>query len=384
MSASLRKPAHALAALISWACLPIALPVGAVENSAVFGYVEATFPTLFFASPGLSGEYRYYPGSKSFLMIDASGMINVILPSGAQQVIAVGPVAAFAGAIEAWSAVLPKDDCKGYAPLETFSVSPYTVVETWSDSVYTYKASVNHPYGLAEYIGLKVPDVFGTCNGVFPPAQTVKGPVEPGTAENNFHQSQWTATADNGVITMTRDYASTRPPVGSWQGVNVTSFSSVGRVTVVYSVKSGMLTVKETGGQDVKFNALTAPFAAFSNASVKAADFFVTWPVTVVSRPGVPEAVSAAWGSTPGTVAIVSFSAPVKDGGRAIAGYTVTAFPGGATTSGTASPITVNGLSNGTDYTFTVTAYNTVLGHAGGTSEPSAPSNLLTIAKPSR
>ncbi|WP_286789963.1 fibronectin type III domain-containing protein, partial [Thioclava sp. UBA3469] len=55
----------------------------------------------------------------------------------------------------------------------------------------------------------------------------------------------------------------------------------------------------------------------------------------------------------------VSFSAPASNGGAPITTYTATATPGGLTgTSTTASPITVNGLTNGTSYTFTVTATN--------------------------
>jgi invasion protein IalB len=71
--------------------------------------------------------------------------------------------------------------------------------------------------------------------------------------------------------------------------------------------------------------------------------------------------------------ATVSFTAPAADGGSAINSYTVTSSPGGVTASGIASPITVNGLTNGTTYTFTVTATN-----AHGTGPASAPSNSVT------
>ena len=45
---------------------------------------------------------------------------------------------------------------------------------------------------------------------------------------------------------------------------------------------------------------------------------------------------------------------------RAITGYTVTSSPGGFTATGATSPLTVTGLTDGTPYTFTVTATNSV------------------------
>jgi hypothetical protein len=69
----------------------------------------------------------------------------------------------------------------------------------------------------------------------------------------------------------------------------------------------------------------------------------------------------------------VAFTAPASDGGSAITGYLATATPGGATQSGTASPIAFAGLTNGTAYTFTVHAIN-----AKGNSAESAASNSAT------
>lgn len=79
--------------------------------------------------------------------------------------------------------------------------------------------------------------------------------------------------------------------------------------------------------------------------------------------------------------ATVSFSVPATDGGSAITSYTVTATPtGGGTTvtvSGTSSPITVTGLTNGVGYTFTVAATN-----AAGTGATSTASDTVTPNAP--
>jgi Concanavalin A-like lectin/glucanases superfamily/Fibronectin type III domain len=56
--------------------------------------------------------------------------------------------------------------------------------------------------------------------------------------------------------------------------------------------------------------------------------------------------------------ATISFTTPASNGGSAITSYTVTSSPGGFTATGTSSPLTVTGLTNGTSYTFTVHATN--------------------------
>jgi len=74
--------------------------------------------------------------------------------------------------------------------------------------------------------------------------------------------------------------------------------------------------------------------------------------------------------------ATITFSAPAHDGGAAITTYVATSSPGGirGTVSGPGSgEITVTGLTNGEDYTFTVTAIN-----ENGTSAPSSASNPVT------
>lgn len=93
----------------------------------------------------------------------------------------------------------------------------------------------------------------------------------------------------------------------------------------------------------------------------------------VPSAPVAPTNVSATAGDASATV---SFHAPANTGGLPITAYTVTSSPGGLTSVGcTSSPCTVSGLTNGTPYTFTVTASN-----LAGTSPASSASSSVTPA----
>ncbi|MDP9092153.1 MAG: fibronectin type III domain-containing protein, partial [Actinomycetota bacterium] len=78
--------------------------------------------------------------------------------------------------------------------------------------------------------------------------------------------------------------------------------------------------------------------------------------VSIAAPPGPPTGVSAVAGNARATVA---FTTPASNGGSTITGYTVTAADqtnpahGGQTATGSNSPITVTGLTNGDSYTFT-------------------------------
>jgi hypothetical protein len=95
-------------------------------------------------------------------------------------------------------------------------------------------------------------------------------------------------------------------------------------------------------------------------------------PGTAVSAtaPGAPTGVTA---KAIGTSAEVAFTPPAVTGTSAIDEYRVTSNPGGITALGPASPITVPGLTSGTEYTFTVQAHN-----ASGYGQESDPSPAVT------
>jgi uncharacterized protein (TIGR02145 family) len=91
------------------------------------------------------------------------------------------------------------------------------------------------------------------------------------------------------------------------------------------------------------------------------------------TAPGAPGIGTATAGSSSATVA---YTAPAYNGGSVITGYTATAIPegiSGSVSQAGSGTITVTGLTNGTSYTFTVTATNAI-----STGAASAASNSVT------
>jgi uncharacterized repeat protein (TIGR02543 family) len=106
-----------------------------------------------------------------------------------------------------------------------------------------------------------------------------------------------------------------------------------------------------------------------------------TDPAVIVAmvKPDAPTAVTASNGAD--TTSLVSWSAPIYDGGSAITGYSVTSSPSvtapAACTNVNVTSCTFTGLTNGTSYTFQVVAINAI-----GTSETSTTSAPITPLAP--
>lgn len=195
-------------------------------------------------------------------------------------------------------------------------------------------------------------------NSVTPASTTAPG--APGiasvTAGNGQVTVNFTAPVSDGGDAIT-SYTATSDPGGFTGTVNQ---SGSGSITVTGLTNGTAYTFTVTATNSI---GTSAPSAASSGVT----------PRTIPDAPAIGTA-------TPGNgQATVSFTAPVSNGGAAITSYTATSNPGGITgtinQSGSGS-ITVTGLTNGTPYTFTVTATN-----EAGESAPSVASNSVTPAQ---
>ncbi len=185
---------------------------------------------------------------------------------------------------------------------------------------------------------------FGSCLDLFAPGSSIT--------------SAW-STSDTAINTISGTSMAS-PHVAGVAARYLTTNANASPAAVVAALQSSATT-----------GVVTAAGAASPNLLLWAVPSSVA-PPTV---PGAPRAVTATAGSAS---ALVSWTLPSSDGGSPITGYTVSSSPTSQTcgTSG-ATSCTVTGLSNGTSYTFTVTATNQV-----GTSPPSAPSNAVTPTAP--
>ncbi|AMJ56144.1 hypothetical protein AXG53_05415 [Stenotrophomonas sp. KCTC 12332] len=151
----------------------------------------------------------------------------------------------------------------------------------------------------------------------------------------------------------------------------------------VYNVTVG--SISGNGTLRLELKASTNIADSVGNTGVAA---FTSGAVHTVAIPVVPDAPTIGTATAGESQATVTFTAPGSNGGSAITLYTATASPGGATGScagPAACTATITGLSNGTAYTFSVTATNSIgTGSASGASNAVTPkaNQVITFANP--
>ncbi len=224
----------------------------------------------------------------------------------------------------------------------TAASSPITVSGLSNGTAYTFTATATNALGTSP-VSAPSNSVTPTASATAPNAPAI-GQAVGGNAQALVYFSAPAFDGGSAIL----DYTATSSPGG------FTATGASSPLTVSGLTNGGSYTFTVTARNAV---GSSAPSAA-SNSVVPAA------------VPGAPTIGTATAGDT---TAAVAFSAPASNGGSPILDYTATSSPSGITATGAGSPITVQGLSNGTPYNFTVTARN-----ASGNSPASAASNIVT------
>ncbi len=247
--------------------------------------------------------------------------------------------------------------------------SPITAYSIYLDNVYLGQVAgtarsvdITKPGGFADgqyVVGIAA----SSADGLSPMASVTitKAPEAPSAPTGV------TASREDGAATVSWNAAA--PNGSSVTGYTVTA--SPGGATA--TVSGGQTSARVTGltnGTAYTFSVTATNRVGTSTASA------ATDPVVPAGVPARPDQPTATRGNQS---AAVTWAKP-SGNGSPVTGYTVTASPGGATKTVTGADTlstTMTGLTNGTAYTFTVSATNAI-----GDSDPSAPSDPVTPAGP--
>ena len=233
-----------------------------------------------------------------------------------------------------------------------------------------------NPAGEALYVG-DDPGGLGAGTGLWHQIVASPPPAPPGTPTNVS-----AAPGDSEAIVSWAP-AQDGQPVSSYTIHDAIASNGIVAPDVLVTAAAGSSVVPTsaavtglTNGVSYQFE-VSAANALGSSPLSAPSNLVVPQPLTV---PAAPVSVVASAGDAQ---ALVVWTAP-SNGGSPITSYTVTALVGGlpagitVTTPGTTTGVAVNGLANGTTYTFTVHATNAI--GRGPESAPSAP--VTPVAPP--
>lgn len=217
--------------------------------------------------------------------------------------------------------------------------------------------------GTAYTLSVYAQDSMGNTSGVgtvtatqVAPATVPDAPtgVRATSASNSSSSVSWSAPAFNGGYSIT-SYTVTYSSDNGATWTTATTNAGASPITVAGLINGTPYIFEVAATNSVG----TGPFSSPSA------------PATPSTVPGAPTGVSAVGGINAQTT--VSWAAPVNNGGAIVTGYTVTGSPSGSCSTSGATSCVVTGLTDGTSYTFTVTATN-----ASGTGPTSSPSSPIT------
>lgn len=260
------------------------------------------------------------------------------------------------------------------------SGSPPDTAKKGSPYSYSFTAIGDPAATFSQASGTLPPGLTLTSAGLLSGTPTSAGPFTfRVTADNGTAPTSTSATIKLTVKEAPAFTASSPPATGTAGTYQFYNYTATGTPAPTFSLASGALPCGiqlfangAYGGTPTTPGTYQFQVRAANGASPDAVT--ATTTVTIAAGTTYPPGAPTITGATAGNQsATISFTAPVCGGGAAIDTYTVTASPGGATASGPAGPLTVNGLTNGTPYTFTVKAHNSV-----GDSTASAPSSSVT------